>query len=50
MGGGIYKIAEGIAGILTGVVSPFRPRIVLGFTGLGVDGGNGISKIQADLK
>jgi hypothetical protein len=49
MGGGIYKIAEGIAGILTGVVSPFRPRIVLGFTGLGVDGGIGITEIQSDL-
>jgi len=50
MGGGIYKIAEGIAGILTGVVSPFRPRIVLGFTGSGVDGSIGITEIQSDLE
>ncbi len=49
MGGGIYKIAEGISSILTGVISPFRPRIVFGFTGLGANGGSGITEIQADL-
>ena len=46
---GILKIVVGIATIITGMVSLFWPSRVLGFTGLEVDGGRGVTEIRAIL-
>jgi hypothetical protein len=43
------KYIAGIATILTGVVSLFWPTKVLGFTGLDVSGGRGITEIRTVL-
>lgn len=43
------KYLAGIATILTGVVSLFWPLKVLGFTGLDVNGGRGITEIRTVL-
>jgi len=45
----ILKIIAAIATILTGVVSLFWPSRVLGFTGLEVRGGRGITEIRTIL-
>jgi hypothetical protein len=45
----ILKYVAGIATILTGVVSLFWPTKVLGFTGLDVSGGRGITEIRTVL-
>jgi hypothetical protein len=45
----ILKYIAGIATILTGVVSLFWPTKVLGFTGLDVIGGRGITEIRTVL-
>jgi len=45
----ILKYAAAIATILTGAVSLFWPTRVLGFTGLYVDGGRGITEIRTIL-
>ena len=43
------RIFIGIATIITGAVSMFWPLKVLGFTGLAVDGGRGITEIRTIL-
>ena len=45
----IIKIGIGIATIITGAVSLFWPLKVLGFTGLAVEGGRGITEIRTIL-
>jgi hypothetical protein len=45
----ILKYLAAIATILTGVVSLFWPLKVLGFTGLNVDGGRGVTEIRTIL-
>lgn len=45
----ILKYIAGIATILTGAASVFWPTKVLGFTGLDVVGGRGITEIRAVL-
>ncbi len=45
----ILKYVAGIATILTGVVSLFWPLNVLGFTGLEISGGRGITEIRTVL-
>ena len=45
----VLKIFIGIATIITGAVSMFWPLKVLGFTGLAVDGGRGITEIRTIL-
>lgn len=45
----ILKYVVAIATILTGVVSLFWPMKVLGFTGLEVSGGRGVTEIRAIL-
>lgn len=45
----ILKYLAAIATILTGVVSLFWPLKVLGFTGLDVDGGRGVTEIRTIL-
>lgn len=45
----ILKYFASAATILTGVVSVFWPKKVLGFTGLAVVGGRGISEIRSVL-
>ncbi len=45
----ILKYVSGIATILTGVVSLFWPTRVLGFTGLEVTSGRGITEIRTIL-
>jgi hypothetical protein len=45
----ILQYAVGIATILTGIVSLFWPLKVLGFTGLEVNGGRGVTEIRAIL-
>ncbi len=43
------KILAAVGTILTGLVSVFWPRRVLGFTGLEVSGGRGITEIRTVL-
>jgi len=45
----ILKYVAGIATILTGLASLLWPRKILGFTGLDVSGGRGITEIRAVL-
>jgi hypothetical protein len=45
----ILKYLAAIATILTGLVSVFRPHSVLGFTGLEVSGGRGVTEIRTIL-
>lgn len=45
----ILKYVAAIATILTGAASLFWPMRVLGFTGLDVDGGRGITEIRTIL-
>lgn len=45
----VLKYIAGIATILTGVVSVFWPLNVLGFTGLEVSGGRGVTEIRSIL-
>ena len=45
----VLKYAAGIATILTGVISLFWPLRVLGFTGLEVVGGRGVTEIRSIL-
>ena len=45
----ILKYIAGVATILTGAASVFWPTKVLGFTGLDVVGGRGITEIRAVL-
>jgi hypothetical protein len=45
----ILKYVAGIATILTGAASLFWPLKILGFTGLNVSGGRGITEIRAVL-
>jgi len=45
----ILKYVAGIATIITGVASLFWPLKVLGFTGLDVNGGRGITEIRTVL-
>ena len=45
----ILKYVAGIATILTGIASLFWPLNVLGFTGLEVNGGRGITEIRTIL-
>ncbi len=45
----IIKIIIGIATIITGAVSLFWPLKVLGFTGLAVEGGRGVTEIRTIL-
>jgi len=45
----ILKIIAAVATILTGAVSLFWPLKVLGFTGLDVNGGRGITEIRTIL-
>ena len=45
----ILKYIAGVATILTGVISLFWPMNVLGFTGLEVSGGRGVTEIRTIL-
>jgi hypothetical protein len=45
----ILKYVAGIATILTGLASLFWPRKILGFTGLDVSSGRGVTEIRAVL-
>jgi hypothetical protein len=45
----ILKFIAGVATILTGVASLFWPLKILGFTGLDVSGGRGITEIRSVL-
>ena len=45
----ILKIIAAVATIITGLVSLIWPRRVLGFTGLDVSGGRGVTEIRAIL-
>ena len=45
----ILKFIAGVATILTGVASLFWPLKILGFTGLDVSGGRGITAIRSVL-
>jgi hypothetical protein len=45
----VLKIISGIATILTGAISLFWPFKVLGFTGLDVNGGRGVTEIRTIL-
>ncbi len=45
----LLKYIAGIATILTGVISLFWPLKILGFTGLDVNGGRGITEIRSVL-
>jgi hypothetical protein len=45
----IMKYVAGIATILTGAISLFWPLNILGFTGLDVNGGRGITEIRSIL-
>ncbi len=45
----VLKIISGIATIITGAVSLFWPLKVLGFTGLDVNGGRGVTEIRTIL-
>jgi hypothetical protein len=45
----ILKYVAGIATILTGAASLFWPLKILGFTGLNVSGGRGVTEIRAVL-
>ena len=45
----ILKVVAGIATILTGLASLLWPLKILGFTGLDVNGGRGITEIRAVL-
>jgi hypothetical protein len=45
----VLQIVAAIGTILTGVVALFRPRSVVGFTGLSAKNGRGITEIRAAI-